>query len=93
MKFCTDDCNHFFDTKDECLKYEQNCNLSHIDEEQYLLLKINSQTKLLNTLLAKYTALTQDDFQAYKFDGKVVIKPEKKRFKNRYTIEDIRHLF
>lgn len=93
MKYCTDDCKHFFDTRDECIEYERNNSLSLINEEEYLVLKINSQTKLLNVLLAKYTALTNDDFQAYKFDGKVVIKPEKNKAKNRYTMEDIRHLF
>lgn len=93
MKYCTEDCSHFFDTKEECLEYERNNNLTNIVETEYLASKINSQTALLNHLMAKYSTLTKEEFQVYTFDGKLVIKPQKKGYRSKYTMEQIRNIF
>lgn len=74
MKYCTDDFAHYFDSADECLRYEKLFSVSRMQEKRSLFEKINEEIIQLEQLLHQYNVLTNDEIQISTFDGKIVTR-------------------
>lgn len=89
MKYCTDDFTHYFNSAEECLRYEKAHPSSDISEKTALIEKINTEVAHLDNLIQQYYQLTHEELQIHSFDGNLIIRQIGKQ---KSTIDKLRDL-